>query len=405
MAGAADLLGRTVVVVSTHPATAAAKAADRLLAGAPVTAQAEEEIRASKTVAGGRRDDVDGFGLSGRYFPQLSVAAQAELAASAQWLSTARAALADGTVTGPARRRVEREVARRDHHVEYLLGSVFRLARDIAGERVDNDPGRLADAMSEAMMIGLDAIAEFDATRNASFASYFASLLRLRLSTAVARTEGGQASPESWVRLAGDIRDAEMTLHATLGRTPGAGELRDEVVRARTAKVRATVLERQPKLRGKALEAEVQARLVRQGFAKAFAEIDEIAVRMRTPLGIDTPVGDDGMTIGDLLSHGADPTADDALDAMGGQIAEITRAFINHLGPDTAAAVVARLTGDDIDDDAPSAATVGRAMRRLRAVTRAPHAHWGLLAVEEADLAPAVEVTSMLELLAARALG
>jgi DNA-directed RNA polymerase specialized sigma subunit len=364
--------------------TAVADLVSELLAAAPATPTADREV-ATGSGKSARRDTLDGFGLSGKHYPQLSTTAQTELALSWQWVCRVRALLTDGTVKGPPKRRLNGELRARERHLEYLLGSVFRLARQVAREKLsarysgEIPDGLLEDVLGEAAALAIEMAGTYDPTKGPSFATWYAARLRTRVGgMASALTTRGSA-PDSWRQAAKMIREIEAVLGVDLGRAPTSREIKTAFDAAAESWARG---------RGASTPEEIRAHLVKQGLAAASEDLEAIRSRMNGELSLDVTVGESGEDTFASQMGEQDEGFDLVLDEMSGQVRMLTLRALQRRAPEVVGASLAGLeSGEGVADQA--------VLRELRNELCAPHAQWCGLALDPDEVDVVSKTTTL----------
>jgi hypothetical protein len=352
-----------------------------LLAAAPRTPTANEEIAASRWKCNDT-DRVDGFGRTTIHWPALSPAAQDELAASHRWCLEAKAAIEAGSVRGTGKGRVEAEIARRGQHLDYLIGSVFRLVRKVVDDKMKQH--RLADSLRDDLLTEAYALAIYRAgTYDASFPGYFggyiSNRLRDELGSVIRRLRVSGTAPESWHRVASIARGVEVELKNTLERDPTDAEFAAAVESHCESWALAKLSASDKRLPLPEQRRLARKKLVKQGIARGIADLAEIRPRMGPESSLNVSAGNDAdetVTRLDLLSEdsGADGLALDELDAA--RVLRVLGHALADLDPELAAKVIDRLDG--VETDGRSVAAI--ALRTIRARVAAPHTQWAALA-------------------------
>lgn len=372
-----------------HPATVSARQVDMLLAAAPVCSLADAEL-AETPLTAGRYDTLDGFGASSLTAAVLSPDAQLELVAVWQWMQTARSELADGTIVGPARRRLERAVAARSRYAEAWAGTVHRYARTLitkeaAQRNITFDEHQLQDILGDAAVLAFDAASTFDATLGVTPLQWFADLLRKRWRDMANRARNTEPVPTTWKKVARWADQAEEDFFAVHGRAPHRDELYAATQQKARDWARGTLGDSAD------VDAAIDAKLIRQGYANAFTDFDRALVHRGAPLTLDMVVGDGENTFADLIVSDVDPVADEAVAAVERPIGMLVDDAFAAMPPANATAVKRKLAGDDHDEEGPSVSTVNREIRNMRVRVCAPHAQWCGLVAHEGMFTEAVD--------------
>lgn len=371
--------------------TATAELVSELLAGAPSTVAADREIL-DASYQTGRRDHLDGFGLSGRNFPQLSPHAQQQCALSYQWVHRVQLLIANGTIKGPPKRRLIGELRRREHHLEYLLGSVFRLARRICHEQLNNRfggniPSRLLeDVLGEAAEMAIELARTFDPTQGPSFAVWYASHLRKRIGTMVRVLTHHMSTPDSWRRAARLLTDVEQHFEMSLGRSPTSDEVRGGFLWACHLWARSL---------GDETIEEINARLVKRGLARAVVDLDDIRRHVVGHVSLDAQLREDGDESFLDLTEGVDGGFEAVVERSNTQIAALTAFALDRVDSSTRHLVLTKLAGETVDDPK---GVGGRFVRDLRNELCAPHAQWCALALDPDDVTSPQHTSNNMEM-------
>lgn len=281
-----------------------------------LTPVADAEIEAhARALRGSDRsgddgDDIDAFGRRGGIYPQLSPAAQSELALAYQRSQRLAGAAANGRIAAPIQRRARREIAQGQRNLEYLLGSVFRLVRkrtwDLAKERLGLEwaSSELSELVAEATVEAVAAAATFDPEKDPRFSNHVSGHVERRIKDVLNTDAAGGTMPRAWDRLGRVAQGVTPELTRDLGRAPTIVELRSVLEERCRTYAYEHLSESERALTGDALEALIQAAMVRDGMAKALRELPQVLVASESALCLDATVGDDasGATLGDTYS-------------------------------------------------------------------------------------------------------
>jgi RNA polymerase sigma factor (sigma-70 family) len=254
-------------------------------------------------------------------YPQLSTAAQNELAARYQESLRHRTERdeAEQVLRSEKRTRVraklissidelDKSVTRGERCVEYLLGSNFRLVLLIAREVTESRYGReaaaklMADVIAEATAALYEAARIYDPVRCSAFHTYASRLIRERVRMTLGR-EGTIRLVPSWgrVKRIAAVRIPELT--SQLGRAPTMPELQADLLRVceEWADKHLTDVERA--LPEQERHAARMGRLRKQGMLGAINAIEEVLTVSGPVASLDAPVSADGeTTLGGLIS-------------------------------------------------------------------------------------------------------
>jgi hypothetical protein len=350
-----------------------------LLAAAPPTPSADREISASRYQSN-ETDHIDGFGRSRLQWPMLSLESQEELVASHQWCQTAQEAIDTGAVRGSGRGRVAAEIRRREHHLEYLMGAVFRLVRKIVDERMaqHNLHSSLRDdLLTEAYAIAVRSAHQYDPSFTGSFPGYVADRIRKEIGGIGRRLRVSGNAPESWHRIAAVAGGIESRLASTLGREPTDAEFTAALEQGCEEWALEKLDDAQRLLPKEQQRELVRKKLVKQGLARGVADFNEVRTAMGREISLDAPVsGDpDGSSLGELRPGGEDSATLSLVELDSKRLLRVLQDALADLEPELATRVIDRLDG--VETDGRSVAAI--ALRSTRVRIAAAHTQWASL--------------------------
>lgn len=392
---------------------------DTAVADAEIAAHAEA-VACGDVVEESGYDDVDGFGGRGHLYPLLSPTAQSQLAASYQRSHRLSAAVASGLLTRVQARRAQRDVRSADRHLEYLLGSVFRLVREVvwkdAKRRLGSEwaTAQLPELVAEATVVAVEAAASFDPVRDPLFSNHVASQVKRRVAELLEQDPYGVTVPRAWRRLGRIAQGVLPEVLSELGRSPSMDELRD-ILEQRCYRWAFQHLSGAEQTLPVDVRHELmRQRLSRTGMLSALRELPRVLASTESTLSLDASVGDDsdGVPLGELVDGGRldrsyDRTAEQAAFATavevvcGGVGTQGREMLFERLGLTDGNAWTYKRIGEN---HGVIASDVARLVRISKARASAPHAqfvHLGGLSGVSFTVAP-TKITTVAE--AARAL-
>lgn len=241
-------------------------------------------------------------------YPQLSAAAQGELAADYQSGQVAKARLGEkGKLSVRDERRLRDQVRKGDKAIEYLLASNFRLVVLIAREKAEGRYGKeraaemLPDLVGHANIAILEAAQVFNPSAGPSFPTYAASKVRHAVLMMLNRDHPVKVPP-SWTRLKRIVAVRVPVLTAEMGRTPNREELVADLQRTCMAWAYEKLTPAEKKLPKKEREQCQIDRLRKQGMLGALENLDDVLVQTQAVSYLDAPMRDDGSSLGDMLA-------------------------------------------------------------------------------------------------------
>lgn len=244
-------------------------------------------------------------------YPQLTAVAQAELAADFQAGLVAEVALDQ-----PGRRAVREErrlravVERGKYAIEYLTASNFRLVTLIAREKAEERWGReraaelLPDLVGEANIALVEAARVFNPNAGPSFPTYAARVIRDRMLMMLTRDHPIKLPP-SWTRIKRIVAVRTPALAADLGRQPTREELEADLLKQCMQWAFNRLSDEERELPQADREQKQVERLRKQGMLGAIEHLDEVLVYTQSLGYLDAPLGDEGGSLGDIISEGA----------------------------------------------------------------------------------------------------
>jgi DNA-directed RNA polymerase sigma subunit (sigma70/sigma32) len=290
-----------------------------LIAPPTPTASAEFAAACSDTGAG---DDLDAFGIRAGRLPQLSAEAQAELVAVYQHGRRVARALDAQLVPAELTGAAQRVVARANTAAEQMVGSVFRLVRQLVWERASRrfgDRGAveiLPDLLADAYVSTLAAAGEFDPSRGTKFSSWVVQVLDREIPKHLNRAWRMNTVPRSWDILSKIAPHVLEELGRELGREPSNEEFAERLEARCRAWARERLTAEERSLPEEAQEQAISARLTRQGIGRVLREeIPALRQALQSEACLDAPVGDDSATLLDTVAHPDGSAEDEAADA------------------------------------------------------------------------------------------
>jgi RNA polymerase sigma factor (sigma-70 family) len=219
----------------------------------------------------------------------------------------ARQKLESGRLSGRARRAAEDAVRAGEQAQTALVASMFRLTLIIAREHATERYGReraldlLPDLVAEANLALVEKVAAFDPARCPTFSIYAGRIIRDRVRMSLHKTSAVGVAP-SWLRLKRIYTVLRPEVEMRLGRTPTTEEMKDELRAVCMQWAAARLTEEQKQLpEAQRLEL-MESKLRKQGMLGAIDHLQEVLSATNQVASLDSPLGEGGSTLGDLLT-------------------------------------------------------------------------------------------------------